>query len=127
MTTIRANSRRVTQPSLRGPGGDPDALAAAEDLTSAAKDFRSVLAEELAEDLTPFLDERGKPDEAFRGVTRRIQDQHERRLRRAEREFLDGALLALSACSAGRGAVGRRARHRPGRQPGPDGEIAARR
>jgi DNA polymerase-3 subunit delta' len=81
----------------RARGGATDALAAAEDLTGAAKSFRSLLADELAEDLTPFLDERGKPDEAFRGVIRRIQDQHERRLRRAEREFLDGALLALSA------------------------------
>ncbi len=54
-------------------------------------------AEELAEDLTPFLDERGQPEEAFRGVIRRMEEQHERRLRRAEREFLDCSLLALSA------------------------------
>ena len=30
-------------------------------------------------------------------MIRRLQEQHERRLRRAEREFLDAALLALAA------------------------------
>jgi DNA polymerase-3 subunit delta' len=76
----------------RGP-----ALAAAEALLASAKQFRGALAEELKEELTPFLDERGRPEEAFRGVVRRMQDQHERRLRRAEREFLDSALQALAA------------------------------
>ena len=40
------------------------------------------------------MDENGKPEEAFRPVVRRIEEQHERRVRRAEREFLDGALSA---------------------------------
>src|SRR5262249_39037723 len=35
--------------------------------------------------------------DAFRGVVRRIEEQHERRVRRAEREFLDAALLALAS------------------------------
>jgi DNA polymerase-3 subunit delta' len=78
-------------------GGPREALAAAEELLAAAKDFRGVLAEELKEDLLPFVDERGRPEEPFRGVVRRLQEQHERRLRRAEREFLDSALLALAA------------------------------
>jgi DNA polymerase-3 subunit delta' len=81
----------------RGAAGDAAALAAAEELQSAAKDFRNLLAEELKEELEPFLDARGRPEESFRGVVRRMQDQHERRLRRAEREFLDSALLALAA------------------------------
>jgi len=77
--------------------GPPGALAAAEQLTAAAKDFRGRLGEELAAELRPFLDERGKPEEAFRGVVRRLEEQHERRVRRAEREFLDWSLLALAA------------------------------
>jgi DNA polymerase-3 subunit delta' len=81
----------------RGAAGDPAALVAAEELQSAAKDFRALLAEELKEELEPFVDARGRPEESFRGVVRRMQDQHERRLRRAEREFLDSALLALAA------------------------------
>ncbi len=81
----------------RSAGGPRDALAAAEGLLVAAKEDRKRVAEELKEDLAPFLDERGRPEEAFRGTVRRIQEQHERRLRRAEREFLDHALLAMAA------------------------------
>jgi hypothetical protein len=89
----------------QGRGGPREALTAAELLLAAAKDFRGVLAEELKEDLLPFVDERGKPEESFRGVVRRLQEQHERRLRRAEREFLDSALLALAADYRDRVAV----------------------
>ena len=77
--------------------GPVQALAAAEELTAAAKDFRSALADDLKEELEPFLDERGRPEEAFRGVVRRIEERHERRLRRAEREFFDWALLSLAS------------------------------
>jgi hypothetical protein len=77
--------------------GNSGALAAAEQLAAAAKEFRASLGDELAAEVGPFLDERGKPEEAFRGVIRRMEEQHERRLRRAEREFLDSALLALAA------------------------------
>lgn len=80
--------------ATRGPGG---ALGAAEDLAAAAKEFRQRLSEEIEGELSPFMDERGKPEEAFRGVVRRLQERHERRLRRAEREFLDWSLLALAA------------------------------
>lgn len=79
--------------ALTGPGG---ALDAAEDLLAAAREFRVRLAEELRAELSPFLDDRGRPEEAFRAVVRRLEEQHERRLRRAEREFLDWALLALA-------------------------------
>ena len=41
--------------------GHAGALSAAERLTAAAKDFRASLAEELAADFEPFLDERGRP------------------------------------------------------------------
>jgi DNA polymerase III subunit delta' len=78
-------------------GGFSGALAAAEKLAAAAKEFRAGLAQELVEELEPFLDERGRPEDPFRGVVRRMQEQHERRLRRAEREFLDWSLLSLAA------------------------------
>jgi len=81
----------------RAAGGPAGALAAAEDMLEAAKAFRARLGDELEEELRPFLDERGKPEDAFRGVVRRIEEQHERRVRRAEREFLDAALLALAS------------------------------
>ncbi len=81
----------------RARTGVAGALAAAEGLVDAAKGFRGRLGKELAADLTPFLDERGRPEEAFKGVVRRMEEQHERRLRRAEREFLDWALLSLAA------------------------------
>ena len=91
---FRAAALDALQAAGEGAGG---ALSAAEGLTAAAKDFRAALGGELVEELTPFLDERGRPEDAFRGVVRRLEEQHERRLRRAEREFLDSALLALAA------------------------------
>ncbi|HYT79488.1 MAG TPA: DNA polymerase III subunit [Actinomycetota bacterium] len=77
--------------------GSAGALTAAEGVTAAAKEFRAGLAEELESELQPFLDERGRPEEPFRGVVRRLEEQHERRLRRSEREFLDWSLLFLAA------------------------------
>jgi DNA polymerase III subunit delta' len=73
------------------------ALAAAEELTAAAKEFKGVLADELRGELEPFLDEDGRPQDAFRGVIRRLEGAHERRLRRSEREFFDWSLLSLAA------------------------------
>jgi DNA polymerase-3 subunit delta' len=81
----------------RAEAGPAGALAAAEMVTKAAKEFRAHLGDELAVDLEPYLDERGKPEDPFRGMVRRIEEQHERRLRRAEREFYDWALLSLEA------------------------------
>jgi DNA polymerase III subunit delta' len=91
--------------------GSSGALAAAEGLTAAAKEFRAGLAEELEAELRPFIDERGRPEDPFRGVVRRLEEQHERRLRRAEREFLDWSLLSLAAywrdvVAAGSGGTG---------------------
>jgi DNA polymerase III subunit delta' len=83
--------------ATRARAGAASALGAAEGLLAEAKEFRARLAERLKEEIQPFLDERGRPEEAFRGVVRRMEEQHERRLRRAEREFLDLSLLALSA------------------------------
>jgi len=81
----------------RARAGGSAALGAAESLTVAAKDYRKRLGTDLQEELTPFLDERGRPEEPFRGVVRRMEEQHERRLRRAEREYLDWSLQTLTA------------------------------
>jgi DNA polymerase III subunit delta' len=92
--TFRNVALSAAARAFDGPAG---ALAAAEELAAAAKEFRATLGEELAAEVGPFLDERGRPEDAFRGVVRRMEEQHERRLRRAEREFLDASLLALGA------------------------------
>ena len=94
LAAFREDALAAARQAFQGPAG---ALSAAETLTSAAKQFRARLGEELEEDLQPFLDERGRPEEPFRGVVRRLEEQHERRLRRAEREFLDWSLLSLAA------------------------------
>ena len=77
--------------------GARGALDAAEALTAAAKAFRGSLGDRLKEELVPVLDQQGRPEPAFRAHIRRLEEQHERRMRRAEREFLDLSLLALSA------------------------------
>jgi DNA polymerase-3 subunit delta' len=80
--------------AVRGPGG---ALAAAEEVLAAADRYRRGLRDELAGELAPFVDARGKPEEAFRGVVRRLEGRHKRRLRRAERDFVDWILLSISS------------------------------
>lgn len=77
-----------------GPAG---ALTAAEGLIEKSRKDRERVGKELDAELAPFLDERGRPEAAFRGVVRRLKDEHARRARRADREFLDRALLALTA------------------------------
>ena len=99
---FRAAALEALETAGRGSAGP---LAAAEKLTAAAKEFRTRLAAELDEELSPYMDSRGRPEDAYRGVVRRIQEQHDRRTRRAEREFLDSALLALSAYYRDRVAV----------------------
>jgi len=94
LAAFREDALAAARQAFQGPAG---ALTAAETLTAAAKQFRARLGEELEEELQPFLDERGRPEEPFRGVVRRLEEQHERRLRRAEREFLDWSLLSLAA------------------------------
>jgi DNA polymerase-3 subunit delta' len=90
--------RQVALEALqRAASGPPGALSAAEMLSKAGKEFRARLGDELAVDLEPYLDERGRPEDPYRGMVRRIEEQHERRLRRAEREFYDWALLSLEA------------------------------
>ena len=53
--------------------------------------------EELKADLGPFLDERGQPEEAYRGPIKRLEVRFQRRERRAERDYVDWVLLGVSA------------------------------
>ena len=77
---FRAAALEALETAGRGSAGP---LAAAEKLTAAAKEFRTRLAAELHEELSPYMDPRGRPEDAYRGVVRRIQEQHDRRTRTA--------------------------------------------
>ena len=81
----------------RASSGAPGALDAAAVVLEAAAGYRKHLKGELDDDLAPFLDERGRPEDAYRGAIRRLQLRHDRRVRRAERDFVDWVLLAVSA------------------------------
>jgi DNA polymerase-3 subunit delta' len=77
-----------------GPGG---ALEAADVVVRAAADYKKGLKAELDRELTPFLDDRGRPEDAYRGAIRRLEVRFQRRERRAERDSVDWVLLAASA------------------------------
>ena len=91
---FRDVAREGLELSGRGPAG---ALEAAELVLHAAERYKKDLASRQKEDLVPFLDERGRPEDAYRGAIRRIQQRHDRQLRRAEREYVDRVLLAVGA------------------------------
>jgi DNA polymerase III subunit delta' len=91
---FRAAGLEALELASRGPSG---ALEAADLVLAASDTYRKGLKEALETDLAPFLDERGKPEEAFRGVIRRLEARHKRRLRRAERDYLDWILLSMSS------------------------------
>ena len=84
--------------------GAAGALRAAELVTAAAADYRTGLAAELDEELAPFLDEKGKPEEAYRGAVRRIETRFARRAKRAERDHVDRVLLAAGSVLRDRAA-----------------------
>jgi len=77
--------------------GAPGALAAADRVLGAAGDYRKGMKAELEQALAPFVDERGRPEESYRGAIRRIEIRFQRRERRAERDYIDWVLLAASA------------------------------
>jgi DNA polymerase III subunit delta' len=85
--------------------GVSGALGAAEVVLVAAERYRRDLKEELVADLAPFLDDRGRPEEAYKGAIRRIQLRHDRRVRRAERDYVDWVLLAASSIARDRVAA----------------------
>jgi len=81
----------------RAATGAGEALAAATDVLDAAAAYKKGLRAELDEELAPFLDGKGRPEEAYRGAIRRIETRFARRERRAERDQVDRILLAASA------------------------------
>jgi DNA polymerase-3 subunit delta' len=86
--------------------GPPGALRAAEAVLAAAERYRKDLKDELQEELAPFLDERGRAEDAYKGAIRRLQLRHDRRVRRAERDYVDWVLLAASSIARDRVAAG---------------------
>jgi DNA polymerase-3 subunit delta' len=91
---FRDAAREALAAAATGPAG---ALAAAELVAAAAAGYKDGLKDELREALAPFQDERGRPEEAYRGAIRRIETRFHRRERRAERDAIDWVLLAGSA------------------------------
>ncbi|HEX2024930.1 MAG TPA: hypothetical protein VHH92_00905 [Actinomycetota bacterium] len=90
---FRDSALEAYESAKDGPAG---ALDAAELLLAAAAEYRKRLAGRLEGDLEPFVDpDTGRPLEQYRAAVRRMKERHHRQERRAEREFLDAALLAL--------------------------------
>jgi DNA polymerase-3 subunit delta' len=81
----------------RATEGPPGALEAADLVLASAADYKKRLKGELDEELAPFLDERGRPEDAYRGAIRRIETRFQRRERRAERDYVDWVLLGVSS------------------------------
>lgn len=91
---FREAATRALERAAAGPVG---ALDAADLVLSAAAGYKKALKGELERELAPFLDERGRPEEAYRGAIRRLEIRAQRRERRAERDAVDWVLLAVSA------------------------------
>ena len=105
--------------AVRGARAPPDdgaagALRAAELVTAAAADYRKGLTAELDEELAPFLDEKGKPEEAYRGADSPDRDpvRAARQARRA-RPRRPGAARRRVRAARPRGARRRRGPRRP--------------
>ena len=91
---FRDAAREALIHAAEGPSG---ALEAADIVLAAATEYRKNLKGELQEELAPFLDERGRPEDAYRGAIKRIEIRFQRKERRAERDYVDWVLLAVSA------------------------------
>ncbi len=91
---FRDVARAALEDAMRGPAG---AVTAADAVLSAAERFKRGLKAELEREVAAFTDEQGRPDESFRGVISRIEERHKRRMRRAERDYVDWVLLAGSS------------------------------
>ena len=81
----------------RSSSGAPGALVAAERVLKAADQRRKDMKEELAAELEPFLDDKGRPEPSYRGAIKRLETRHHRRLRREERDYVDRVLLGISS------------------------------
>jgi DNA polymerase III subunit delta' len=91
---FREIGHRALEQASDGPAG---AIAAADVVLKAAEAYRAELKDELAAELEPFLDERGRPEPAYRAAIKRLEVRHHRRARREERDYLDRVLLATSS------------------------------
>ncbi len=91
---FRDSARAALELAATGPTG---ALEAADVVIEAAAGYKKGLKADLEAEVAPFLDERGAPEEAYRGAIRRIEVRHHRRERRAERDYIDRVLLGASA------------------------------
>ena len=77
--------------------GPPGALEAADIVLVSAGEYRKGLKAELELEMAPFVDERGRPEDAYRGAIKRIEIRFQRKERRAERDYVDWVLLAVSS------------------------------
>ena len=102
---FREAAERAVALAADGPTG---ALEAADVVLAAAAEYKKGLKAELETALAPFLDEKGRPEDAYRGAIKRIEVRFHRRERRAERDYIDWELLAVSSLLRDRiaGAVG---------------------
>jgi DNA polymerase-3 subunit delta' len=90
--------RAVAADALAAAASGVDgALTAAADVLAAAGSYKKELKGELETERAPFLDDRGRPEDMYRGALRRIETRFARRERRAERDYIDRVLLAGSA------------------------------
>ncbi|HKE53448.1 MAG TPA: DNA polymerase III subunit [Actinomycetota bacterium] len=99
---FRETAREALDRVSHGPAG---AIEAAELVLAAAERYRKDLGTELESELAPFLDERGRPEDAYRGAIRRLEERHKRQVRRAERDYVDRVLLGVSALVRDRVAI----------------------
>ena len=123
--SFREAARDAIEHASRGQAG---ALEAADLVLVAAERYRKDLGAQLEEELAPFLDERGRAEEAYRGAIRRLEERHKRQVRRAERDYVDRVLLGVSALVRDRVAVavggGSEVMMNPDLEP-PLGDVAA--
>lgn len=99
---FREAAGRAVELAAQGATG---ALEAADVVLAAAAEYRKRLKAELEAELAPFVDEKGRPEDAYRGAVRRIEIRFQRRERRAERDYVDWVLLAVSSFLRDRIAV----------------------
>ncbi len=100
---FREAAERAVELAGREPAG---ALEAATVVLEAAAGYKKAMKGELDRELAPFLDDKGRPEEAYRGAIKRVETRFHRRERRAERDYVDWVLLAVSSLLRDRIAVG---------------------
>lgn len=99
---FREAARKAIELAAAGPTG---AMGSADVVLAAAAEYKKGLKGELEAELAPFVDERGRPEDAYRGAIKRIEVRFHRRERRAERDYVDWVLLAVSSLLRDRIAI----------------------